>query len=50
MYLIMKAYGIHADQVNGADRLTTDRYLVDAIVPPGATMEQFQQMLQNLLV
>jgi uncharacterized protein (TIGR03435 family) len=50
MYLIMKAYDIYADQVHGADRLISDRYTVEAIVPSGATVEQFQQMLQNLLL
>jgi uncharacterized protein (TIGR03435 family) len=50
MRLIMKAYGIQSDQVNGPDRLISDKYMVDAIVPSGASMEQFRQMLQNLLV
>jgi uncharacterized protein (TIGR03435 family) len=50
MDLIMKAYGIHLDQVHGPSRLTSDKYAVDAIVPSGATREQFQQMFQNLLL
>ncbi|MEI9971492.1 MAG: TIGR03435 family protein [Ignavibacteriota bacterium] len=50
MDLIMKAYALHADQVQGATRLTSDKYIVDAIVPSGATLERFQRMLQNLLL
>ncbi len=49
MYVIMRAYGLQSDQVRGPERLITDRYTVDAIVPSGATVEQFQQMLQKLL-
>jgi len=50
MLLLMKAYGLHDDQVQGPGRLTSDRYMLDGIVPPGATAEQFQKMLQNLLL
>jgi uncharacterized protein (TIGR03435 family) len=50
MYLLMRAYGIQPDQVRGPDRLTTDKYAVEAIVPSGTTAEQFRQMLQNLLL
>jgi uncharacterized protein (TIGR03435 family) len=50
MSLLTKAYGLHTDQVQGPRWLTEDRFVVDAVVPPGATEEQFRQMLQNLLV
>jgi len=49
MAVIMKAYGIEADQVLGPGWLTKDRYAIDAIVPSGATREQFLKMLQNLV-
>lgn len=47
--LILKAYDFEADQLIGPSWLTEDRYDVDAVVPPGATMVQFRHMLQNLL-
>jgi uncharacterized protein (TIGR03435 family) len=50
MALIMKAFDIHPDQVVGPAWLTEDRYMVDAVVPSGATLEQFRQMLQRLIV
>jgi uncharacterized protein (TIGR03435 family) len=50
MSLIMKAYDLHPDQISGPSWLTDDRYSVDAVVPAGATLEQFRQMLQRLLV
>jgi uncharacterized protein (TIGR03435 family) len=50
MSLIMKAYDLHADQVVGPRWLLEDHYAVDAIVPSGATREQFLEMLRNLLV
>jgi len=50
MGLIVKAYEVYSDQVQGPGWLTEDPYAIDAIVPPGATLEQFRQMLRNLLV
>lgn len=50
MQLIGRAYGIEADQIRGPERLTSDRYVLDAIVPSGAGAEEFRQMLQRLLV
>ena len=48
--LIIKAYDIYPDQIQGPGWLTEDQYAVDAVVPSGATQDQFRQMLQNLLV
>lgn len=48
--LIMNAYGVQADQIVGSAVLTADRYDVIADLPPGATQEQVNVMLQNLLL
>jgi len=50
MQLIAKAYGIERDQIRGPERLTSDRYALDAVAPSGAGAEEFRQMLQRLLV
>ncbi len=38
------------DQLSGPDWMQTERYDFEAVVPAGATPEQFKVMLQNLLV
>jgi uncharacterized protein (TIGR03435 family) len=50
MGLVMKAYDLNSDQVTGPGWITEEHYLVEAVVPAGATPEQFRQMLQRLLV
>lgn len=47
--LLVWAYGLPIDQISGPSWLTTERYTIDAKVPPGATREQLNGMLQNLL-
>jgi uncharacterized protein (TIGR03435 family) len=47
--LLMTAYGVGSDQISGPDWLQRERYEVVAKVPPGATKEQANVMLQNLL-
>jgi uncharacterized protein (TIGR03435 family) len=48
--LIKRAYGVELDQISGPGWLSTERYDVAAKIPPGATKEQVNLMLQNLLV
>jgi uncharacterized protein (TIGR03435 family) len=48
--LIAVAFRVQADQVNGPIWLATEWYSVDAVVPPGASPEEFSMMLQNLLL
>jgi uncharacterized protein (TIGR03435 family) len=50
MTLLTKAYAVYADQVFGPGWLISEKYVIDAIVPAGATKEQFERMLQNLSV
>jgi uncharacterized protein (TIGR03435 family) len=47
--LVMRAYGIEYDQLKGPAWMETIQFDVIANVPPGATVEQFRKMLQNLL-
>jgi uncharacterized protein (TIGR03435 family) len=47
--LIADAFGVRPDQIIGPDWLTRERYDIDAIIPDGATKEQFNAMLGNLL-
>jgi uncharacterized protein (TIGR03435 family) len=53
--LILEAYDIRTFQITGPDWLignfgpTAARFDVTATIPPGATREQFRQMLQDLL-
>lgn len=49
-FLIERAYGIQQDQFSGPGWLSSARYDISAKVPAGATAEQFDEMLQNLLV
>jgi uncharacterized protein (TIGR03435 family) len=48
--LLMRAFGIKRFQLSGPSWLDTEYYNVAANIPEGATPEQFQLMLQNLLV
>ena len=48
--LLSRAYGLYADQVRGPGWLSSETYTVAANVPAGATKEQFDLMLRNLLV
>lgn len=48
--LLMKAYDLTADQIQGPGWMREDRFAIEAVVPDGATQEQFRHMLQNLLV
>jgi uncharacterized protein (TIGR03435 family) len=52
--LLVQAFGVSLDQISGPARLrdfTADTYYsVDAVIPPGTTKEQYQKMMQNLLI
>ena len=47
--LLTRAYDVKAYQIAGPAWLDTERYEVNATMPPDTTMEQFRTMLQNLL-
>ena len=47
--LLMTAYGLPANQVIGPAWIDSENYDIVAKVPPGATKEQVNVMLQNLL-
>lgn len=47
---LLRAFGVLPDQLSGPDWLTMERYDFSAIVPEGATQDQFDLMLQNLLI
>ena len=49
MNLITTAFGVRADQVTGPDWLGKERYDIVANIPEGATKEQFNIMIGNLL-
>lgn len=49
MSVLMRAYDVKNYQVSGPAWLSSERYDIVAKVPPGATKEQFNGMLQNLL-
>jgi uncharacterized protein (TIGR03435 family) len=51
--LLTTAFAVGPDQINGPGWLfsiTQPAYDIEAIVPPNTTPEQFQKMLQNLLI
>lgn len=54
MLLLAKAYGVPADQISGpawmSDFAGPNQYTVTATMSPDTTTEQFQLMLQNLLI
>jgi uncharacterized protein (TIGR03435 family) len=43
------AYGLNSDQISGPPWLTTELYNIVAKIPEGATREDFNVMLRNLL-
>lgn len=47
--LLARAYAVQDYQISGPGWLESERYDIVAKVPKGATKEQFQAMLQNLL-
>jgi uncharacterized protein (TIGR03435 family) len=49
--LIFTAYGLkfYDEQISGPGWIGTEKYDIAVKLPPGATKEQFRQMLQNLL-
>jgi bla regulator protein BlaR1 len=47
--LITQAFGVRHDQITGPDWLRRERYDIVALIPEGATKEQFNIMLGNLL-
>lgn len=47
--LLMTAYRVGAEQISGPGWLDSARYAIVAKVPVGATRDQFQLMLQNLV-
>src|SRR4051812_689501 len=50
MSVLLRAYDVKTYQVTGPDWLSSRRYDITAKIPPGATKEQFNRMLQGLLV
>jgi len=49
--MLTGAFGVRADQIQGCPAGQTLYDIdIDATMPPGTTKEQFQEMLQNLLV
>lgn len=49
-FVIPRACGFEAYQFSPREACCQDRFDFNAKIPPGATKEQFQRMLQNLLV
>lgn len=49
LYVLQVAYGVEADRISGPGWLAEESYDIAATVPPGATKEQMNLMLQNLL-
>jgi uncharacterized protein (TIGR03435 family) len=48
--LLLRAYGLRADQLFGPGSLDIDRFDIVAKIPQGATREQVNVMLRNLLM
>lgn len=48
--VLMNAYAVKGYQVSGPKWLESERFDIVAKIAPGATKEQFQKMLQNLLI
>jgi uncharacterized protein (TIGR03435 family) len=48
--LLLRAYDLMSYQLEGPPSIDSDRFDIDAKIPPGTTKEQFNLMLQNLLV
>jgi uncharacterized protein (TIGR03435 family) len=49
MSVLLRAYDVKPYQATGPDWLSSERYDITAKIPPGATKEQFNLMLQRLL-
>jgi uncharacterized protein (TIGR03435 family) len=47
---LLRAFGVEYDRLSGPDWMQMERYDFTAVVPPGTTKEQFNVMLQNLLI
>ncbi len=47
--VIQGAFGLQAFQIIGPDWIATARFDITAVVPSGATREQFNQMMQGML-
>src|SRR2546429_698174 len=47
--LLMNAYDVKNYQITGPSWLDTERFDINATMPPETTKEQFRVMLQNLL-
>jgi len=48
-FLLTTAYGVNNFQISGPNWLASERFDVDATMPPDTTPEQFRLMLQSLL-
>lgn len=47
--LLARAYNLKPDQISGPSWLGTERYVIEATLPPGTNADQLRLMLQNLL-
>lgn len=47
--LLIEAYGVKTFQVEGPGWIDTERYAVDAVMPPATTRDELRVMMQNLL-
>jgi uncharacterized protein (TIGR03435 family) len=47
--VLLRAYDVKSYQLSGPDWLSSSRYDITAKIPPGATKEQFNLMLQGLV-
>lgn len=47
--VIVRAFGMQAFQLIGPDWIATALYDITAVIPPGSTREQFNQMMQGML-
>jgi uncharacterized protein (TIGR03435 family) len=48
--LLMEAYGVRKDQIQGPDWMNSEKYDISAKVPAGTPKQQLPLMLQNLLI
>jgi bla regulator protein blaR1 len=48
--IFMNAWGLQDFQISGPGWIDTERYDINANIPPDATIEQFNIMMQNLLM
>ncbi len=47
--LIVEAFDLYPDQIDGPPWIRDDQFMIEAVVPMGATMPQLQTMLQHML-